>query len=90
LAPGELAQVKATFGAVTSSTVSNANASESKRAPSLPIELNGVSVSISGAACGLYSVSSTQINFVLPPGLSVGGTFPITINNNGVVYRYHE
>jgi uncharacterized protein (TIGR03437 family) len=44
-------------------------------------------VSISGAACGLYSVSSTQINFVLPPGLSVGGTFPITINNNGVVFR---
>src|SRR5262249_39891330 len=67
-------------------TVPNSQASESTRAPSLPIELNGVSVSIASAACGLYAVSPTQINFVVPVGLS-SGSFPIVINNNGTVVR---
>src|SRR5207244_7129475 len=70
----------------SSATVSNANASESKRAPSLPIELNGVSVSINGAACGLYAVSSSQIKFVVPIGLTAG-VYPLAINNNGTVIR---
>jgi len=86
LAAGELAVAKASFGAVTSATVSNANASESKRAPALPIELNGVSVSINGAACGLYAVSSSEIRFVVPIGLTAG-IYPIAINNNGTVIR---
>jgi uncharacterized protein (TIGR03437 family) len=81
-----VAVAQAAFGTVTSATVSNANASESKRAPSLPIELNGVSVSINGAACGLYAVSSSQIRFVVPIGLSPG-IYPIAINNNGTVIR---
>jgi len=52
----------------------------------LPIELNGVSVEINGAACGLYAVSSGQIKFVVPIGLGQG-SFPIVINNNGTVIR---
>src|SRR5439155_26486567 len=68
------------------SSASNNNGSQTGRAPSLPIELNGVSVSINGAACGLYSVSSSQIKFVVPIGLT-SGTYPIVINNNGTVIR---
>jgi len=54
----------------------------------LPIELNGVSVSINGAAAGLYFVgnASKEIDFVVPIGLSAGvATF--VINNNGTVLR---
>jgi uncharacterized protein (TIGR03437 family) len=55
--------------------------SEIKRSPALPIELNGVSVSIRGAAAGLYKVSSTnkQIDFVVPIGLPVG-VYPVVVN----------
>jgi uncharacterized protein (TIGR03437 family) len=87
LAAGELAAAQASTSlAPSSATVSNANASESKRAPALPIELNGVSVEINGAACGLYAVSAGQIKFVVPIGLGQG-SFPIVINNNGTVIR---
>lgn len=68
------------------STASTANASESFFGPPLPVELKGVSVSVRGAACGMYSVSPTVINFVLPPGLTPG-TYPLVINNNGTVIR---
>jgi len=65
------------------------NASELKFAPALPIELKGVSVSIRGAACGMYSVSSSAISFVVPIGLVTSGasSYPIVINNNGTVIR---
>jgi uncharacterized protein (TIGR03437 family) len=43
-------------------------------------------VSINGAECGLYSVSSTQVKFVVPTGLPAG-VFPIAVNNNGTVFR---
>ena len=49
-----------------------------------------MSVEILGAACGLYAVSPTQINFVIPIGLATsaaGTSFPIVINNNGSVIR---
>jgi uncharacterized protein (TIGR03437 family) len=52
-------------------------------APSLPIELNGVSVAINGAAAGLYSVSATEIKFVVPPGLAPNtgtASYPLVIN----------
>jgi uncharacterized protein (TIGR03437 family) len=62
------------------------NASESQFGPPLPVELKGVSVSIRGAACGMYSVSPTAISFVVPPGLTQG-TYPLVINNNGTVIR---
>jgi uncharacterized protein (TIGR03437 family) len=65
-------------------------ASELKRRPSLPVELNGVSVSINGATASLYFVSAGQINFVVPVGLAATtgtNTYPVVVNNNGVVTR---
>ena len=46
----------------------------SVRAPALPVELNGVSVSVNGGAAGLYSVGDVekQINFVVPIGTAPG------------------
>ena len=82
LSPGEVAVLNssATLAPTAGNTV---NASESKFAPSLPIELKGVSVSINGAAAGLYSVSSTAIKFVVPTGLIPNAgtaSYPIVIN----------
>jgi uncharacterized protein (TIGR03437 family) len=56
-------------------------ASETTRSPALPIELNGVSLSVNGAAAGLYFVgnASKQINFVMPIGLS-GGVQTVVVN----------
>jgi uncharacterized protein (TIGR03437 family) len=97
LAAGELAIARATVPLATAATMVPINAaSESTRSPALPIELNGVSVSISGAAAGIYAVSPTEINFVVPIGLipTVGtATYPIVINihdnvaNTGVAIR---
>ncbi|MDT5123288.1 MAG: hypothetical protein QOC96_2770 [Acidobacteriota bacterium] len=89
LAPGMLAIMRS----ATALAPSNQNAgsmSESARRPSLPIELNGVSVSVNGAAAGLFFVSPGQINFVVPPGLaptSGTATYPVVINNNGTTIR---
>ena len=82
LAPGELGVAQSSVSLAPSSA-SNNNGSESGRSTALPIELNGVSVAINGAACGLYSVSSTEIRFVVPVGLipNTGSTsYPIVIN----------
>jgi uncharacterized protein (TIGR03437 family) len=53
--------------------------------------LNGVSLSINGAAAGLYFVSPSEIQFVVPPGLKVQtgtATYPVTINiRNGATTR---
>ncbi len=60
-------------------------ASESRRRPSLPVELTGVSLSINNAAAGLYFVSPTEIQFVVPPGLAAqtgSATYPVVINVN--------
>ncbi len=63
-------------------------AEEARRRPPLPIELNGVTVSIANAAAGLYFVSPGQINFVVPIGLLPSTTpLPVVINNNGAVIR---
>jgi uncharacterized protein (TIGR03437 family) len=87
LAPGELGFFQSSASLSDAPvTVSNSNASESGRAPALPIELNGVSVAINNAACGLYAVSSGEIKFVTPIGLAAG-TYPIVINNKGTVVR---
>jgi uncharacterized protein (TIGR03437 family) len=87
LAPGELGffQSSASLSDATV-TVNNSNASESGRAPALPIELNGVSVAINNAACGLYAVASGEIKFVVPIGLAPG-TYNIVINNKGTAVR---
>ena len=92
LAPGELSIVKAT-AALASSDKTAVGGSETARSPILPVELNGVSVSVNGAAAGLYFVGDSPaegINFVMPVGLSAGvATVVINDqrNNNGTVFR---
>ncbi len=57
-----------------------------KRTFNLPVELSGVSMTINGVGCGLKSVSSQQIQFVVPPALSssvTGYILPLVVNNNG-------
>ena len=51
------------------------------RSPALPVELNGVSLSVNGAAAGLYFAGneSMQINFVMPIGLG-GGVATVAVN----------
>src|SRR6185503_10932527 len=73
LAPGELTIVRSTV-ALAPSNASAGSGSETKRSPALPIELNGVSVSVEGYAAGLYFVGSAekQINFVVPIGAPQG------------------
>lgn len=95
LAPGMLAIVRSSAALAPANppggtTVSANAASESRRRPPLPIELNGVTVSIRDAAAGLYFASPGQINFVVPPGLAATtgtATYPVVINNNGSVIR---
>jgi hypothetical protein len=73
LAPGELSIARSTV-ALAAATTTATGGSETKRSPALPIELNGVSASINGAAAGLYFVgnSEKQINFVVPVGSAAG------------------
>lgn len=56
----------------------------------LPIQLNGVSVTINGVACGLRSVGQRRIEFVVPPAIAsgvIGTILPIAIHNNGVLMK---
>jgi uncharacterized protein (TIGR03437 family) len=92
LAPGMLGIVRSATAAQEACPLGSTAtcASESARRPSLPVELNGVSVSINGASAGLYFVSAGQINFVVPIGLAATtgtNTYPVVVNNNGVVTR---
>jgi len=92
LAPGELSIVRSTVPLAPSDVdftcVSpNENCvSEDLRVPVLPVELNGVSLSVNGAAAGLKFVGNTskQINFVMPIGLPPGlGTVAVNVLNAG-------
>jgi len=88
LAAGEFSMIRSTVGLANSDPPQVGSASETARSPILPVELDGVSVSVNGAAAGLYFVGNTakQIDFVMPPGLALGlGT--VIINNNGTVFR---
>ena len=61
-------------------------ASESMRRPPLPVELGGVSVSVRGAAAGLYFVSAEEIQFVVPAGLAAQtgtNSYPVVITIRG-------
>jgi uncharacterized protein (TIGR03437 family) len=79
LAPGELSVVRSTV-ALAPSDASASGGSETKRSPALPVELNGVSVSVNGAAAGLYFVG----NFVMPISAPIGlGTVAVNINDAG-------
>ncbi len=92
LAAGELSIVRSTVALAPSdvdftcvSVLENC-VSEDLRVPALPVELNGVSVSVNGAAAGLKFVGNTtkQINFVMPIGLPVGlGTVAVNVLNTG-------
>ncbi len=91
LAPGELSIVRSGDAAdpFAPSDATAGGGNENTRKPILPIELNGVSVSINGAAAGLYFVGNTSaegIRFVVPPGVQ-SGVQPVVINNNGRVFR---
>lgn len=64
---------------------------ESQDFDNYPYELNGVSVtvgdSLSGIAGRMISVSSGQVNFVLPTGLAADDDVLVIVNNNGVISR---
>ena len=89
LAPGMLGIARSTLTlAPATREVDRNNAHEIQRRPPLPVELAGVSVSVSGTAAGLYFVAPNQINFVVPPGLAVTTTpAPVVIFNNGALTR---
>ncbi|HYO64139.1 MAG TPA: hypothetical protein VER08_10955 [Pyrinomonadaceae bacterium] len=91
VAPGMLAVARSTTVTFSPATreIDDADADERVRRPPLPIELNGVSVSVNGAAAGLYFVSPGQINFVVPAGLTASAT-PANVvirASNGAVVR---
>lgn len=67
--------------------VNRNDADETRRRPSLPVELNRVSVSIDDAAAGLFFVAPNQINFVVPPGLAPSATLPVVIFNGDTIIR---
>ncbi|MEP6820180.1 MAG: hypothetical protein ABJA18_11645 [bacterium] len=88
LAPGELSIVRSTVGLANSDKAA-VGGSETARSPILPVELNGVSVSVNGAAAGLYFVGASPadgIRFVVPIGVSTG-VATVVINNRGTVFR---
>lgn len=88
LAAGELSVVTSTAPlAPSDQSVPPGSGSETARSPILPIELNGVSVAVNGAAAGMYSVGDTEgIAFVMPPGLNPG-LANVVVNNNGTTFR---
>jgi uncharacterized protein (TIGR03437 family) len=95
LDPGELALIRSTAvlapadkEACPTSDPAHPCASETKRTPALPVELNGVSVSVNGAAAGLYSVDadSKQINFVVPITLTPG-LATVAVANGNTLFR---
>jgi uncharacterized protein (TIGR03437 family) len=91
LAAGELAVAQFSLSpAPLPASVTSTSASESLRSPALPIELRGTSISINGAACGIYAVTATSISFVVPNGLvppTGTASYPVVINSNGAVIR---
>ena len=89
LAPGMLGIARSTLTlAPTTREVDRNNAHETQRRPSLPVELANVTVTVSGAAAGLYFVSPNQINFVVPTNLALTTTpASVVIFNNGSLIR---
>ncbi|MET0626113.1 MAG: hypothetical protein ABW250_24475 [Pyrinomonadaceae bacterium] len=89
LAPGMLGIMRSTLTlAPATAEVDRNNAHETQRRPPLPVELSGVTVTVSGSAAGLYFVGPNQINFVVPPGLAASATAaPIAVFNNGSLIR---
>lgn len=69
-------------------TVTASGASRTQRSFELPIELAGVTVSVNGAAAGIYSIDwrRQQVLFVLPKGLA-NGAYTVTVNDDGLLSR---
>jgi uncharacterized protein (TIGR03437 family) len=99
LAPGMLGIARSTLVlSPATSQISPNNAHETQRRPPLPLELAGVTVTVSGtnatgapvsgAAAGLYFVAPNQINFVVPAAIANSAT-PAAVNifNNGALIR---
>jgi uncharacterized protein (TIGR03437 family) len=89
LAPGMLGIARSTLTLAPATVEVDKNtAHEFQRRPPLPVELSGVSVTVSGAAAGLYFVSPGRVNFVVPTGLATSTTAaPVVIFNNGALIR---
>jgi uncharacterized protein (TIGR03437 family) len=88
VAPGMIAVVQ--FPNRVVFPTSFATSASTRRSPSLPIELDGISVSVSNFAAGLYSVQQRRIVFVVPPGLAAaaaGTNHPVVINIKGHILR---
>lgn len=91
LAPGMIGIVRST-STLAPAAQNATGASESQRRPSLPVELNGVTLSINNASAGLLSIAPNEIRFVVPIGLAATSgtaTYPVVIYNgtNGSVIR---
>jgi uncharacterized protein (TIGR03437 family) len=78
--PAQVARdsIAAAFGTMLSNSVATASTA------SLPFELDGVRVIVSGVAARLFYVSPGQVNFVLPGIIANSDTASIKIINNGV------
>ena len=77
LAPNSLAVA---FGEFAGATPATANTLP------LPVLLGGVEVLVAGAPAGIYSVSRTQVNFVIPAGVAAtryARQVPVVIRING-------
>jgi len=88
LAPGMLGVVNFPNRVGFITTV--ATGTSTRRSPSLPVELNGISMSINNFAVGLYSVQRRQIVFVVPPGIgasAAGNSYPVAIHIRGRILR---
>jgi uncharacterized protein (TIGR03437 family) len=85
LAAGEFSLIRSA-GTLAPAAKQAVGGSEIERSPIYPIELNGVSVSINGAAAGIYFVSASEIQFVVPIGIQTG-IATVVVNNNGKVFR---
>lgn len=88
LAPGMIATVEINSFRPSVSAFVPPSAASTARSFELPIELNGVSVIVNGAAAGIYSVDerTNQITFVIPPGTFTGAV-PFVVIDNGRVRR---
>jgi uncharacterized protein (TIGR03118 family) len=79
IAPGGLAAIFGTGLAATTRTWATADFANGK----LPVQLDGVSVSIDGKPAYVYYVSPSQIDVIAPADSTIGPV-PVVVNNNNV------
>jgi uncharacterized protein (TIGR03437 family) len=64
-----------------------ATATVSATTQPLPFALDGTSVFVNGVAARLFFVSATQMNYLVPPGTTLGPASVVVVNKNGQVSR---